>query len=101
MLLSDHSALSITSKTPTVNAVTTQNTTKSMYTPKPYQQRYQADKQCQCCKQSGHCISVGKDVKNEDLQICQFAAQMTHAMKYINVNKKEAARNAKMFEESN
>ena len=26
---------------------------------------------------------------------------MTHAMKYINVNKKEAARNAKMFEESN
>ena len=26
---------------------------------------------------------------------------MTHAMKYINVNKKEAARNAKIFEESN
>ena len=26
---------------------------------------------------------------------------MTYAMKYINVNNKEAARNAKMFEESN
>ena len=70
MLLSDHSTLSTTSTTPIVNVVTTQNTTKSMYTPKLYQQRYQADKQCQCYKQSGHCISVGKDVKNKDLQIC-------------------------------
>ena len=26
---------------------------------------------------------------------------MTHAMKYMNDNKKEASRNAKMFEESN
>ena len=70
MLLSDHSIQSTTLTTPIVNAVTTQSTTKSMYTPKQYQQRYQADKQCQCCKQSGHCISVGKEVKNADLQIC-------------------------------
>ena len=97
MLLSDQPTQSTTPTTPVVNAVTTQ----SMYTPKPYQQRYQADKQCLCCKQSGHCISVGKEVKNADLQICRFAAQMTHAMKYMNDNKKEAARNAKMFEESN
>ena len=65
MLLSDQSTQSTTPTTPIVNAVTTQNTTKSMYTLKPYQQRYQVDKQCQCCKQSGHCISVGKDVKRK------------------------------------
>ena len=97
MLHSDQSTHHSTLTTPVVNAVTTQST----YTPKPYQRRYQADKQCLCCKQSGHCISVGKEVKNADLQICRFAAQMTHAMKYMNDNKKEAARNAKMFEESN
>ena len=101
MLLSDQSTQSTTSTTSIVNAVTTQNNTKPMYTPKPYQLRYQADKQCQCCKQSRHCISVGKEVKNTDLQICRFAAQINNAMKYINDNKKEASRNAKMFEESN
>ena len=97
LLLSDQPTQSTTQTTPVVNAVTTQ----SMYTPRKYQRRYQADKQCMCCKQSGHCILVGKEVKNEDIQICRFAALMTHAMKYMNDNKKEAARNAKMFEESN
>ena len=65
MLLSDQDTQSTTPTTPVVNAVTTPST----YTPKLYQRRYQADKQCLCCKQSGHCISVGKEVK---MQIYRF-----------------------------
>ena len=46
MLLSDQSNPSTASTPPFVNVVTSQNSTKSTYTPKPYQRRYQADKQC-------------------------------------------------------
>ena len=83
-----------------MNAVTTGRQAKPKFEkPKRFQRK--SPIQCNACQTKGHCIKVAKDIKEEDLRICQIGGQVENYLNWKEKHPELAKTNAKLYRAMN